>query len=93
MTDAEELLKNAATKAANILRMPLGDIDPTQLLRMYVVLYDMLGLPDDQERGDEQMIWWLNTHNKNLNFCPAARLHDTQSMEKIIGYLECMCYR
>ena len=27
MTDAEELLKNAATKAANILHMPLGDID------------------------------------------------------------------
>ena len=92
MTDAEELLKNAATKAANILHMPLGDIDPTQLLRMYVVLYDMLGLPDDQERGDEQMIWWLNTHNNHLGFCPAERLTDQQSMSKIIGYLESMCY-
>jgi hypothetical protein len=92
MTDAEELLKNAATKAANILHIPLGDIAPAQLLRMYVVLYDMLGLPDDQERGDEQMRWWLNTHNNHLGFCPAARLTDEQSMSKIIGYLESMCY-
>jgi len=89
----QEILKTAATKASNILHIPLGDIDPAQLLRMYSLLYVMLGLPDDQERGDEQMIWWLNTHNNHLNFCPATRLHDTQSMEKIIGYLECMCYR
>ena len=92
MTNTEELLKNAATKAANILHMPLGDIDPTQLLRMYVVLYDMLGLPDDQERGDEQMIWWLNSYNNHLGFCPAERLTDEQSMSKIIEYLEGMVY-
>jgi hypothetical protein len=93
MTDAEELLKTAAQKAANILHMPLGDIDPTQLLRMYVVLYQLLGLPDDQERGDSQMIWWLNSYNNHLKFCPAERLTDKQSMEKIIGYLDSMCYR
>jgi len=92
MTDAEELLKNAATKAANILHMPLGDIDPVQLLRMYSCLYVLFGLPDDQERGDEQMRWWLNTHNNHLGFCPAERLTDEQSMSKIIGYLESMCY-
>ena len=51
----EELLKEKATKAAQILHIPLGEIDPVQLLRMYVVLYNMLGLPDEQEKGDEQM--------------------------------------
>jgi len=91
MTD-EEFLKEKAQKAAQILHISLGEIDPVQLLRLYVVLYDMLGLPDDQERGDEQMRWWLNTHNNYLGFCPAARLTDHQSMSKIIGYLESMCY-
>jgi len=92
MTD-EQFLKNTAQKAAQILHMPLGEIDPAQLLRMYSVLYVMLGLPDDQERGDEQMIWWLNTYNNHLKFCPAERLTDKQSMKKIISYLESMCYR
>ena len=91
MTD-EEFLKEKAQKAAQILHIPLGEIDPVQLLRLYVVLYDMLGLPDDQERGDEQMRWWLNTHNNYLGFNPATRLHDRQSMDKIIGYLESMYY-
>ena len=27
-----------------------------------------------------------------IGFCPAARLTDEQSMSKIIGYLESMCY-
>jgi len=89
----QEILKNAATKVANILHMPLGDIDPVQLLRMYAALYNLLGLPNDEERGDEQMRWWLNTHNNYLGFNPAARLTDEQSMSKIIGYLESMCYR
>jgi RimJ/RimL family protein N-acetyltransferase len=93
MNKTEEILKTAATKASKILHIPLGDIDPAQLLRMYSLLYVMFGLPDDQERGDEQMIWWLNTHNNHLGFCPATRLHDKQSMEKIIGYLDSMCYR
>lgn len=92
MTD-EELLLKSATKAAQILHIPLGEIDPKQLLRMYAALYDLLGLPDDQERGDSQMRWWMNTHNNYLGFNPATRLHDRQSMENIIGYLESMCYR
>ena len=91
MTD-EEFLKEKAQKAAQILHIPLGEINPAQLLRMYVALYNLLGLPDDEERGDEQMRWWLNTHNNYLGFNPATRLHDRQSMEKIIGYLESMCY-
>ena len=91
MTD-EQFLKEKAQKAAQILHIPLGEIDPVQLLRMYVALYNLLGLPDDEERGDEQMRWWLNTHNNYLGFNPATRLHDRQSMEKIIGYLESMCY-
>jgi len=88
----QEILKNAATKAAQILHIPLGEIDPVQLLRMYSALYNLLGLPDDEERGDEQMRWWISTHNNYLGFCPAARLYDRQSMEQIIGYLESMCY-
>jgi hypothetical protein len=91
MTDKELILKNA-TKVAQILHIPLGEIDPLQLLQMYVSLYNKFGLPDDQERGDEQMRWWLNTHNNHLGFNPAARLTDKQSMSKIIGYLESMCY-
>jgi len=91
MTD-KEFLKEKAQKAAQILHIPLGEIDPVQLLRMYVALYNLLGLPDDEDRGDEQMRWWLNTHNNYLGFNPAARLYDRQSMEQIIGYLESMCY-
>jgi hypothetical protein len=91
MTD-KEFLKEKAQKAAQILHIPLGEIDPVQLLRMYVALYNLLGLPDDEERGDEQMRWWLNTHNNYLGFCPAARLTDEQSMHKIILHLESMCY-
>jgi len=91
MTD-EEFLKEKAQKAAQILHIPLGEINPAQLLRMYVALYNLLGLPDDEERGDEQMRWWLNTHNNYLGFNPATRLHDRQSMDKIIGYLESMYY-
>jgi hypothetical protein len=92
MTD-EQFLKETATRAANILHMPLGEINPVQLLRMYAALYNLLGLPDEQERGDEQMRWWLNTHNNHLGFNPAARLTDEQSMSKIIEYLESICYR
>ena len=83
MTDAEELLKTAAQKAANILHMPLGDIDPTQLLRMYSCLYVLFG------GDDELMIHWVNTHNNHLKFCPGAHLTDAR-MDDIIGYLEGM---
>ncbi len=83
MTDAEELLKNAATKAANILHMPLGDIDPTQLLRMYSCLYVLFG------GDDELMIHWVSTHNKHLGYCPAAHLTDAR-LDTTINYLQSM---
>jgi len=83
MTDAEELLKNAATKAANILHMPLGDIDPTQLLRMYSCLYVLFG------GDDELMIHWISTHNKHLGYCPAAHLTDAR-LDTTINYLQSM---
>jgi len=83
MTDAEELLKNAATKAANILHMPLGDIDPTQLLRMYSCLYVLFG------GDDELMIHWISTHNKHLGYCPAAHLTDAR-LGTTINYLQSM---
>jgi hypothetical protein len=86
MTDAEELLKNAATKAANILHMPLGDIDPTQLLRMYSCLYVLFG------GDDELMIHWISTYNNHLKFCPGAYLTSEYHMNKILGYLEGMVY-
>jgi len=83
MTDAEELLKNAATKAANILHMPLGDIDPAQLLRMYSCLYVLFG------GDDELMIHWISTHNKHLGYCPAAHLTDAR-LDTTINYLQSM---
>jgi len=86
MTD-EQFLKQTATKVANILHMPLGDIEPIKLIQMVVCLDILLG------GDDELMRHWVNTHNNYLGFCPAARLTDEQSMSKIIGYLESMCYR
>ena len=83
MTDAEELLKNAATKAANILHMPLGEIDPTQLLRMYSCLYVLFG------GDDELMIHWISTHNKHLGYCPAAHLTDAR-LDTTVNYLQSM---
>ena len=82
MTD-EEFLKQTATKAANILHMPLGDIDPLKLLVMYSCLHVLVG-------GDaELMIHWLNYHNKHLGYCPAAHLTDDR-MDTTIKYLEGM---
>ena len=82
MTDTE-FLKETATKAANILHMPLGEIDPVKLIQMVVCLDILLG-------GDKElMIHWLNTHNKHLGFNPAAHLTDAR-MDDIIGYLEGM---
>ena len=83
MTKTKEILKNAATKAANILHMPLGDIDPAQLLRMYSCLYVLFG-------GDEElMIHWISTHNKHLGYCPAAHLTDAR-LDTTINYLQSM---
>ena len=82
MTD-EEFLKKTATKVANILHMPLGDIEPIKLIQMVVCLDILLG-------GDKElMIHWVNTHNTHLGFNPAAHLTDAR-MDVIIGYLEGM---
>jgi len=83
MTD-EELLKNAATKAANALHMPLGDIEPLKMLEMFSYLHILVG-------GDKElMIHWVNTHNNHLKFCPGAYLTSEYHMNKILGYLEGM---
>ena len=82
MTD-EEFLKQTATKVANILHMPLGDIEPIKLIQMVVCLDILLG-------GDKELMrHWLNTHNTHLGYCPGAHLTDAR-MDDIIGYLEGM---
>ena len=83
MTDAE-FLKEKATKAAQILHIPLGEIDPVQLIQMVVSLDILLG-------GDKElMIHWVNTHNKHLGYCPGAYLTSEYHMNKILGYLDAM---
>ena len=82
MTD-EEFLKQTATKVANILHMPLGDIEPLKMVEMFSCLYILVG-------GDEElMIHWISTYNNHLKFCPGAHLTDAR-MDDIIGYLEGM---
>ena len=82
MTD-EQFLKQTATKVANILHMPLGDIEPIKLIQMVVCLDILLG-------GDKElMIHWISTYNNHLKFCPGAHLTDAR-MDDIIGYLEGM---
>jgi hypothetical protein len=81
MTD-KELLQQAADKASAILRIPHRYIDTVKFVRLYSLLHTMVG-------GDEEnMRWWLDTHCKHLGFCPAARLTDERSLDKIIAYLE-----
>ena len=83
MTDTEEFLKDIATKAANILHMPLGDIDPGKLLQMFIRLDILFG-------GDKELMrHWLNQHNKHLGYCPAAHLTDAR-MDDTIRYLDAM---
>jgi hypothetical protein len=83
MTDEQKFLEKIATKAANILHMPLGEIDPAKLLHMYSCLSVLFG-------GDEElMIHWVNTHNKHLGYCPGAHLTDAR-MDDTIRYLEAM---
>ena len=80
----EEFLKQTATKVANILHMPLGDIEPIKLIQMVVSLDILLG-------GDKElMIHWVNTHNKHLGYCPGAYLTSEYHMNKILGYLDAM---
>jgi len=83
MTD-DEFLKRIATKAANILHMPLGDIDPAKLLHMYSCLSVLFG-------GDEELMrHWISTYNNHLKFCPGAYLTSEYHMDKILGYLDAM---
>jgi len=82
MTD-EQFLKNTAQKAAQILHMPLGEIDPAKLLHMYSCLSVLFG-------GDDKlMIHWLSTYNKHLKYCPGAHLTDAR-MDATIRYLQSM---
>jgi hypothetical protein len=83
MTDEQKFLEKIATKAANILHMPLGEIDPAKLLHMYSCLSVLFG-------GDEElMIHWLSTHNKHLGYCPGAHLTDAR-FDTTINYLQSM---
>ena len=82
MTD-EEFLKKTATKAAKVLHMPLGDIDPAKLLEMYSCLWVLFG------EDEELMRHWLNTHNKHLGYCPGAHLTDAR-MNDTLRYLQGM---
>ena len=82
MTD-EEFLKKTATKAANALHMPLGDIEPGKLLQVFIRLDILLG-------GDKELMrHWLNTHNTHLGYCPGAHLTDAR-MDDTIRYLDAM---
>ena len=82
MTD-EEFLKQTATKVANILHMPLGDIEPGKLLQVFIRLDILLG-------GDKELMrHWLNTHNTHLGYCPGAHLTDAR-MDDTIRYLDAM---
>ena len=80
-----ELLDNVAYKITQILRIPVGEIDKIKFVYLYGLLYNLMGQGPD---GDENMRHWLNTHNKHLDFCPASRLTDEASFDKIIRYLE-----
>ena len=85
MRTDEEILKSAADKITQILRIPHTNIDTLKFVILFSVLYIAVGQGED---GEENMRWWLNTHNSHLNFCPAARLTDEASLDKIIAYLE-----
>jgi len=82
MTDEQFILK-IATKAAQILHMPLGEIDPAKLLHMYSCLSVLFG------GDDELMIHWLSTYNKHLGYCPGAHLTDAR-FDTTINYLQSM---
>ena len=79
----EEFLKKTATKAANALHMPLGDIEPGKLLQMFIRLDILFG-------GDKELMrHWLNQHNKHLGYCPGAHLTDAR-MDDTLRYLDAM---
>ena len=84
MTD-QELLQKAADEVSRVLRIPNRYIDNTKFVRLFVFLYAANG------GDDELMRHWMNTHNKDLGFCPAAMLTDENSLDKIIAYLDWTC--
>ena len=81
----EEILKSAADKITQILRIPHTNIDTLKFVILFSVLYIAVGQGED---GEENMRWWLNTYNKSLGYCPAARLTDEYYLDKTIAYLE-----
>ena len=82
MTDAEFFMETA-TKAADSLGMPLGDIEPVRMLEMFLCLHILLG-------GDKElMIHWLNTYNKHLGYFPGDHLTDARMVDTL-RYLEAM---
>lgn len=80
-----EILKSAADKITQILRIPHTHIDTLKFVILFGALYIAVGQGED---GEENMRWWLNTFNSHLKFVPAARLTDGASLDKIIAYLE-----
>ena len=82
MVTQKELLQQAADKASAILRIPHRYIDTVKFVRLYSLLYTVVG------SDEENMRWWLNTNNKHLGFCPAAKLTEDYYLDKIIAYLD-----
>ena len=79
----EEFLKDIAQKAAKVLHMPLGDIDPAKLLHMYSCLSVLFG------NDEELMMHWLSTKNNHLGYCPGEHLTDSR-MNATLRYLQGM---
>lgn len=80
--DSQELLDSTSLKISQILHLSYGEIDKNQLVVLYSQLHVIFG------GNEEHMRLWLNTHDKNLNFCPAAYLTDNNYLKKIIKYLD-----
>jgi len=80
-----EILKSAADKITQILRIPHTHIDTLKFVILFGALYIAVGQGED---GEENMRHFLNTHNSHLGFAPASRLTDEASLDKIIAYLE-----
>jgi hypothetical protein len=82
MKTDQEILDEAALKVSEILDVSVSEIDKIKFIQMYSLLYTIMG------GNEELMRHWMNNHNKHLEFCPAARLTDEVSFDKMIGYLE-----
>ena len=80
--DSQELLNSTTLKISQILHLSYGEIDKNQLVVLYSQLHVLFS------GNEEHMRFWLNTHNKHLNFCPAAYLTDNNYLKKIIKYLD-----